>query len=437
MTETGEIFAPAFKEQPYWWDEGAPTALASIDLPRHVDAAVVGTGITGLNAAIVLARAGRSVLVLDSGDACEGASSRNAGYVGRTLKHSFTKLVKRDGQERAVAVYQGLQEAFAAVAEIISTEQIRCDFKICGRLILAPSQRHYDDLAAELGVRKKLLGQNFEMVPARSLRAEIQSDLYVGGAAIPDLGALHPGLYAKGLLGVAARAGALIATRTPVVAITASGTPQTFTVTTPRGSVLARNVLVATNGYTSTVTPWLLRRVIPFDAYMIATEPLSRGRAESLLPGDRTFLDANHNINFVRRFHDGRLLFGGRTGSRAPSLKAMAARLHGELLRILPGAQGARLTHAWTGRCAATFDLNPHIGVHEGVHYAMGYCFAGVPMGTYLGQKAARKIMGGRSAATAFDDLAFPTVPLYSGNPWFVPLAMAGYDWLDRRHAGH
>lgn len=432
-----EIFSPAFKEQPFWWEEGPPTALAPIDLPRKVDAAVVGSGITGLNAAIVLARAGRSVLVLESGDACEGASSRNAGYVGRTLKHSFSGIARKHGQERAVAVYQGLQEAFDAVAEIVRSEQIRCDFKTCGRLILAPSRWHYDELAAEFAERKAVLGQDYEMVPAHALGREISSDAYVGGVVIPDLAALHPGLYVKGLLGVAARSGAIIATRTPVTSVSANGTPEVFTVTTRRGSVQATNVLVATNGYTSTVSPWLLRRVIPFDAYMIATEPLPRAQAEALMPGDRTYLDANHNINFVRRFHDGRILFGGRTGSRTPSLRAMAARLHGELMKVIPGARGVRLSHAWTGRCAGTFDLNPHIGIHEGVHYAIGYCFAGVPMGTYLGQKAARKILGGRDAKTAFDDIAFPTVPLYSGNPWFVPWAMAGYDWLDRRHARH
>jgi glycine/D-amino acid oxidase-like deaminating enzyme len=47
----------------------------------------------------------------------------------------------------------------------------------------------------------------------------------------------------------------------------------------------------------------------------------------------------------------------------------------------------------WTGRCAGTFDMYPHLGSHQGIHYALGYCFAGVPMGTWFGIKAAHRIL--------------------------------------------
>ena len=42
-----------------------------------------------------------------------------------------------------------------------------------------------------------------------------------------------------------------------------------------RGVIEAKNVLIATNGYSGPAFPWIRRRVIPFDAYMIATERLS------------------------------------------------------------------------------------------------------------------------------------------------------------------
>jgi glycine/D-amino acid oxidase-like deaminating enzyme len=116
-----------------------------------------------------------------------------------------------------------------------------------------------------------------------------------------------------------------------------------------------------------------------------------------------------------------------------PNVKGMATRLHAALLRIVPDLAGVRLSHAWTGKCAGTFDLYPHIGVHDGIHFALGYCFAGVPMGSWMGLKAALKIMGLPDSGTAFDSLPFPTLPLYTGNPWFVPLVMKFYDWQDRR----
>jgi glycine/D-amino acid oxidase-like deaminating enzyme len=198
--------------------------------------------------------------------------------------------------------------------------------------------------------------------------------------------------------------------------------------------VQARDVLVTANGYVDQAAPWLRRRLVPFHGYMIATEPLAPARIDRVLPRSRTVIEFTHNIFFLRRSPDGtRLLFGGYTGGPVPSLQGMAARLHAALLRMLPDLAGVRLSHAWTGKCAGTFDLYPHIGVHGGVHFALGYCFAGVPMGSWMGLKAALKIMGAAEAGTAFDQLSFPTMPLYTGNPWFVPLVMKYFDWLDRR----
>ncbi|MNG08012.1 hypothetical protein D3C84_913420 [compost metagenome] len=103
------------------------------------------------------------------------------------------------------------------------------------------------------------------------------------------------------------------------------------------------------------------------------------------------------------------------------------------MLRILPGlGHDVRLSHAWSGRCGGTFDFMPHMGVREGIHYAMGYNFAGVPMGTYFGLKMAQRILGVPEAGSIFEDQKFPTMPLYTGNPWFVPYAMKMFDIKDR-----
>jgi glycine/D-amino acid oxidase-like deaminating enzyme len=199
---------------------------------------------------------------------------------------------------------------------------------------------------------------------------------------------------------------------------------------TPVAKVKARQVIVATNGYSGDALPWFKRRMMPFDAYQTVSEPLGAELVRQLLPGDRTYIDWNFNVDWMRRAPDDptRIIFGGLTGGRNQDLRIMAERLHLRLLRMFPELASLRFDHVWTGKCAGTFDLYPHIGVHEGVHYAVGYCFAGVPMGTLFGLKLARRILGLKGGDSAFDR-PIPSSPLYWGNPWFVPYAIR---WLSR-----
>jgi glycine/D-amino acid oxidase-like deaminating enzyme len=433
MTGAGaDIFATGFKTTPFWWEAAPRPEPEEKPLPRRVDAAIVGSGYTGLSAALTLARAGRSVVLLEREALGFGASSRNAGYVGRTFKHSFTRLVETGGLDHAVAIYRELQAAFDYVLRLIETEKIDCAFRRCGRLIVANRPRHYGQIESLLAAKQKHLGEPYEMLPAAELGRELESGVYHGGAVIPDLASLHPGLYHLGLADRARGAGAEIHDRAEVLGISRDQTG--FTVATGRGNVFARDVLVATNGYTGRATSALRRRVLPFHGFMIATEELARGVADRILPNWRTMHDWHNDIDFLRRSHDGkRLIFGGLTGWASDDLPAMARRLHGRLLGILPQLAGVKLSHAWSCFCAATFDQYPHIGSMDGIRYAMGYCFAGLPAGTYLGHKAALDILGSPEARTAFDRRPFPTRWFYRGGTWLMPLAMAHYRREDRR----
>ena len=138
-----DIFASDFKQQPYWWDAAPRPKLPERELPKQVDVAIVGSGHTGLVAALTLARSGRHVAVFEAGDAGQGASSRNAGYVGRSLKHGFGELMERHGLERAVAVYRDMRAAFDWVFTLVEQEQIACKLVHCGRFVGALSPRQH------------------------------------------------------------------------------------------------------------------------------------------------------------------------------------------------------------------------------------------------------------------------------------------------------
>jgi len=422
-------------DKPFWWRAAPRPDLPRQPAPATADIAIIGSGLTGLVAAIHLALAGRQVAIFDQGPIGGGASSRNAGFVGRTLKYSFGDLQRQHGTEHAIAIYREMQTAFDSVAQTIADFGIDCDYQTHGRVVLANTAKQYDEIVDEYRLRQQHLGNRFAAIPKGDLRNEIASDRYQGGVVVPDMAALHPGKYHQGLLDRAISLGVGLFPHMPVTSLKKTG--DDWLVSNLDGATTrAKAVLLATNGYSGKLLPWLQRRLIPFDAWMIATAELAPALMARLLPHHRTYIDNNMNIDFLRRSPDGkRVLFGGKTGTKS-TLPVMARRLAAELRTILPDLATTDIDDVWTGRCAATFDLLPHLGQIDGLHYAVGYCFAGVPMGTHFGRVIANRLLGRGVQTSVFADRPFPTMPLYTGNTWFVPAMMRYYDWKDgKRHA--
>jgi len=101
-------------------------------------------------------------------------------------------------------------------------------------------------------------------------------------------------------------------------------------------------------------------------------------------------------------------------------------------LRIFPELEGVAISHCWWGYVAMTGDQLPKVAVHDGVHYATGFCGSGVVWARWLGKKAALRILGDAEAETAFDDVPFHAIPLYDGRPWFVPATILWHGFKDR-----
>ncbi|MGE3150112.1 MAG: NAD(P)/FAD-dependent oxidoreductase [Pseudorhodoplanes sp.] len=427
-----------FKDKPYWWDAAPPVAVEAGALLPSYDVAIVGSGYTGMRAALELARGGRGVAVFDKDLPGFGASRRNAGFLGRVLKKSYLQLKKTKDAAYATVIYRELDAAYQSTLAFVEREGIDCHAVRCGRFIAATSPAHYALLETELEEMRRDLGLPYSMLPKSRVHEEIASDIYDGGAVIPDLGSIHSGLYHLGLMARAREAGVSVFGNTEVLSVRRKSEAGGFEVSTAAGALAAKDVIVATNGYTPPHFGWHSRRVIPFTGYMAATEILPEALLKKMLPRRRTILDSNLNIDFFRPAPDtSRILFGGATanGIDADNVEEIATLLHKILVRALPDLADVKLSHVWTGQCAGTFDMMPHIGRHDGIWYGMGYNFAGVPMGSYFGMKLANRILGRPEGHSVFEKAKFPTMPFYSGNPWFLPFAMRYFEWQDRRLA--
>ncbi|HET7883740.1 MAG TPA: FAD-binding oxidoreductase [Acetobacteraceae bacterium] len=418
------------KDVPYWWEHARPTDVETPALPAHADVAVIGAGYTGLSAALTLARAGRSVIVFDAGTPGIGASSRNGGMLGSALKPGLDTLTRRYGRDQALAVLAEAKDAYDFLPRFLSEENIDCDYAETGGFtgIVKPAQ--YEALARETEQMSRTTGLDAHMVPRSEVRNEIGTDIYCGGRVMPRRAGLHPAKYHVGLISRVRAAGATVAGNSPVIAIQRNGGD--FTVTTRRASLKARNVVVATNGYTGPATPGLRRRVIPVTSYMIATAPLSPNLMATLMPRRRMLSDSNRLLCYFRPSPDNtRVLFGGRPAYTEIGPQLAAQRLTRYMTRIFPELEGVELSHSWFGYIAYTFDRLPHVGERDGMHYAMGYCGSGVVMSTWLGRKAALRLLGQREGNSAFAELGHPTSPFYYGKPWFLPFVQAWYQGAD------
>lgn len=436
----GAIFHPEFKAKPYWWEAIPMGENPPAELPAKADIVIVGGGHTALNCAIELARAGTGVVVLEAEDFGFGASTRNGGAVsgGVNLGKGMSGA-KSGGADPAIRAMVGdAAESFTHLEAVIAREGIECHYERRGRFVGAFTAKHYAGFAARVAMLNEAADAEATLIPRERQREEIATDYYFGGMVIERSGKLHPGLYHRGLMAAAERHGAVLVGRTRAGRLSRTG--DGWQVETSRGTIAAREVVIATNGYTGGLTPDLQRRVIPLASHIIATEPLDPDVARSLIPKGRTISDTPRVLTYYRLSPDGtRVLFGGRARFTQVGPEVSAPALHGMMLARWPQLKGVRVTHAWTGNTAFSFDFLPHMGMTEkGLHYAMGCNGSGVAMLSYLGAQVGRKILGGANSINAFDGRDFPTMPLYNGYPWFLPFVGSWYrlrDWLDRRVA--
>ena len=419
------------KKEPLWTDQfQRPDDLPiSMDLPRDVDVAIVGSGYTGLCAARVLRKSGASVAIFDRNTVGWGASSRNGGMATPGLKQDITEIYKKYGREKGQEFWKASIAAIDLIENIVTEENIDCDWSRVGHVALANKQSQYDGLEDYANWIYKEFGHKKKIITREELYTEIGTDIYFGGLADETSGGIHPAKYVYGLARAVGNQGTSILENTSVNKIEKN--EKNFLVITSAGDLTAKQVIIATNGYTGKLVPQLKRRVIPVGSYIIATEPLAKELQDKLSPKKRMFYDLKWFINYYRLTPDGRMLWGGRNDlSIDLDLEESARLLSNQLTEVFPELQNVPITHTWSGRLGVTFDLMPHIGEIDGIYYANGYSGHGLSIATYLGTELGL-LLTGEKKTSPFAEIVHQTMFLYRDKSWFLPIVSRYYRFLD------
>ena len=421
------------KFTPYWLDSSPPGPdRSSTEVGGNVDVAVVGAGLTGLSAALHLARKGADVAVFERETVAFGASGRNGGMATPGMAIGFRHAIARYGFPTASALFLAYDDAIDSVEKLVAEEGIDCDFARTGKMNLASKPDHYDGLQKTQEVLAERLGYQTHLVSKSEMRSEIGSDYYHGAMIDPKGAGLHVGKFTRGLAESAARLGVQIHEKAPVEQVVRlDGTRHK--VITPRGSVIADRVLVATSGYTGRPFRWLQLRIAPVGSFIIVTEPLGKEVCDQLLPNRRMASDSKNLLHYFRITPDHRLLFGGRARfarSSQHSDEKSGRILQQAMISVFPQLAHARVDYCWGGLVDMSLDRMVHAGEQDGLYYSLGYSGHGVQMATYMGRQMA-EYMNGAKDANPWRDFTFRWIPGHVGPPWFLPFAGAYYKFLD------
>jgi glycine/D-amino acid oxidase-like deaminating enzyme len=419
------------KEDAYWMAPHPITKdYSNKPLPKKTDVLVIGSGYTGVVAALRLKQAGQQVALLEKGRMSSEASAKNGGMVLTGLSVSLFKVFKKYGQEKLARFFQESLESIDCVETLVKEGGIECHFRRCGHLEVAFKPAHFDGLKQEQEFLATRLNHATHLISPQHMPAELGSDFYHGALVDPKSAGVHPAKYIAGLIRMADTAG--VDLHEGVAALKIEKGNGKMTVHTSQGVVSTDHVVVATNGYTTNLTPWQMRRVVPVESLMIATQALPEDTARKLIPNNRMVFDTKRFLFYFRLSPDGkRLLFGGRPKQAWKSTREKAIAMRRDMLKVYPYLEKLSIDFGWFGKVCFTLDRFPIIGQRHGITYAMGYCGHGVAMASYFGYKLADAVLG-KGLNTVFAQKKSIPIPFYNGKPWFLPLAHYYFRFLDR-----
>ena len=406
----------------YTASTAAVTGSGTLQGDQNADICIIGAGYTGLSSALHLAERGYSVIVLEAETIGHGASGRNGGHVGNGQRKDQNYLEKQFGEDIARLLWDMGLEAVDTVKQLINSHGIDCDLKQ-GILHLAHKKKYCGDLQHEVThLRDRYSFDSMRYVPATELNQFLDSDAYYGGLLDSASLHLHPLKYCMGLAAAALKAGVKIYEHSRVTGYTQTSPS---VVSTARGRVSAREVVLACNGYIDKLEPKINGYIMPINNFVIATKPLSDDLAAAVSRQDTAMQDTRFVINYWKLSGDNRLIFGGGENYRRGFPADIKSFVRKYMLQIYPQLQSTTIDYGWGGTLAITLNRLPHFGrIGTNIWHMHGYSGHGVPTATFAGKLIAEAISG---KLERFDTIAnLPTMKFPGGTLLRWPGMVAG-----------
>ena len=429
----------------YWEASADPLGLdlAPLNGTQTCDVAIIGAGYTGLAAALELAGEHHiDVRVLEAAMPGWGASGRNGGFccIG-SHKLAYSTMIKTYGLEETIRFYAVMRDATHLVRSNCEANHIDAWIAVEGEVTLAHLPNRMDEFRAEQTFLRQTFGDETELLSADDLKARgVWGPKFHGGLRGTTGFGLHPLNYARGLARAAAKAGAVIHPRSPVIRWEERADGHVLS--TPSGTLKAKHVIVATNGYTpEDVSRRHAGRIMPALSSIIVTRPLSEDeRCEQGWTSPLMAYDSRKLLHYFRLLPNGRFLFGGRGGTDASDAGAAPLRekLTATLHDLFPAWRNAEITHFWRGFVCLAYDLVPYVGAldeKKTVWTSIAYHGNGVAMASWCGRALAR-LLAGKMAPEDLPSILtrrLAEFPLPTLRAFYLKGAYLWYNWRDSR----